>query len=146
MFIINENNVKVPNPKTSYLYKYGVESDYFIIILDGCATVQVGRNEKERMEITAGLFSYYGVDALLYEHETDPLKCIAKDDERKPYEPEFSLKVNSYCVYLKIYRKDWKEIIRKSIIERTYTPPNLTSSNANSPVSLADTSNGSIIA
>ena len=135
----------MPNPKTSFLYKYGVESDYFIIILDGCATVQVGRNDKERMEITAGLFSYYGVDALLYEHETDPLKAVSKEsEERRPYQPEFSLKVNSYCVYLKIYRKDWKEVVRRSIFERTNTS-NQASPNANSPVSLADTSNGSII-
>ena len=88
---ITVDGVKKPNPRTSYLYEYGVESDYFTIILDGCATVEVGRNEKERMEITAGLFSYYGVDSLLYEHETDPLKSVSKDDDRRPYEPEFSL-------------------------------------------------------
>lgn len=96
-----------------YLYKYGVECDYFIIILDGKAVVQVG---KEGMEVDAGLFSYYGTDALLDENETDPIKSVAATS--KPYKPEFSLKVNSYCVYLQITRKDWKDAVKQSMIER----------------------------
>lgn len=96
-----------------YLYKYGVECDYFIIILDGKAVVQVG---KEGMEVEAGLFSYYGTDALLDENETDPIKSVAATS--KPYKPEFSLKVNSYCVYLQITRKDWKDAVKQSMIER----------------------------
>lgn len=96
-----------------YLYKYGVECDYFIIILDGKAVLQVG---KEGMEVDAGLFSYYGVDALCDENETDPLKSIASP--WKPYKPEFSLKVNSYCVYLQITHKEWKDAVKQSMIER----------------------------
>ncbi len=96
-----------------YLFKYGIEADYFIIILEGSAIVQVG---KEGMEINAGLFSYYGVDALVDENDTDPLKAIA--NEKKHYTPEFSLKVNSYCVYLQITRRDWIEAVNQSIIER----------------------------
>ena len=75
-----------------YLYQYGVECDYFIIILEGNALVQVG---KEGMEINAGLFSFYGVNALIDESQKDPLECIGNDSTRKPYKPEFSLKVNS---------------------------------------------------
>jgi hypothetical protein len=108
------------NDMNMYLYKYDVECDYFIIILDGNALVQVG---KEGMEINAGLFSYYGVNALLNDDEKDPLECISRPDtERRPYKPEFSLKVNSYCVYLQIKRKEWKDAVKKSIIERTYAP------------------------
>ena len=105
------------NDSNIYLYKYGVECDYFIIILDGAAVVQVG---KEGMEINAGLFSYYGIDSLLNEHEKDPLECIGNDASRKPYKPEFSLKVGSYCVYLKITRAEWKNAVKNSIMERTY--------------------------
>ena len=146
-FTIEKRNLAEIENESDYLYKYGLACDYFIIILDGNATVQVGR-EKGGMEISAGLFSYYGVDALLYENETDPLKSISlKDNERKQYEPEFSLKVNSYCVFLKIKRSDWKDAVRKSLIERTYINSN---SNADSPSSLIininDTSNTSILA
>lgn len=146
--IEKRNLVEVDN-ESDYLYKYDVECDYFIIILDGSATVLVGRNEKEKMEINAGLFSYYGVGALLYEneYEMEPLKCITKDEDRRPYKPEFSLRVNSYCVFLRITRKDWKDAVRKSILERTYTITQ-TSPTANSPVSTnsnhADISNISI--
>lgn len=100
-----------------YLYQYGVESDCFIIILDGTATLQVGR---EGMEISAGLFSYYGVNALVDDGETLP-DCIENDTFRKPYKPEFSLKVTSYCVCLKITRKEWKDPVKKTILERKYT-------------------------
>lgn len=96
-----------------YLYKYGVECDYFIIVLEGKAVLQVG---KEGMEVDAGLFSYYGVDALVDEKETDPLKSIT--NPFKPYKPEFSLKVNSYCVYLQITRNEWKDAVKQSMIER----------------------------
>ena len=110
----NENDMNM------YLYKYNVECDYFIIILEGSATVQVGL-EEEGMEINAGLFSYYGVNALLYDNEKDPNELLSiGHEERKPYKPDFSLKVNSYCVYLKITRKDWLDAVKKSKIERTY--------------------------
>lgn len=139
------NLVEVEN-ENDYLYTYGVSCDYFIIILDGSATVQIGKKEKERMEINAGLFSYYGVDSLVYEDEQDPLKAL-QDEKRTPYEPEFSLKVDSYCVYLKITRKAWKDAVRKSLMERTYTGGQVTS-NANSPMSqtsnIVDISNGSL--
>jgi hypothetical protein len=110
----NENDMNM------FLYKYNVECDYFIIILDGSATVQVGQ-EEEGMEINAGLFSYYGVNALLYDYEKDPNELLSyTHEERKSYKPDFSLKVNSYCVYLKITRKDWLDAVKKSKIERTY--------------------------
>ena len=111
-----------------YLYKYGVQSDCFTIILEGSALVQIG---KEGMEFNAGLFSYYGVDALLDENEPLPLKSIL--NETKVYTPEFSLKINSYCVYLQITRKEWIDAVKQSLIERRALEgksiPNLASSN-----------------
>ena len=103
-----------------YLYQYGVPCDYFVIILDGSALVQVG---KEGLEVQAGLFSYYGVSALLNESERgDPHEIIASASTT-PYVPEFSLQVVDYCVYLKITRGDWLDAVKKSIIERTYALP-----------------------
>lgn len=114
--IEKRNLSQIENDKSMYLYEYGVECDYFIIILDGDAKVEVG---KEGMEINAGLFSYYGIDALLSENEKD-VKCIEDDANRKPYTPEFSLIVKSYCVYLKVKRSTWKDAVKKTMIERMY--------------------------
>ena len=103
------------NDQNMYLYKYGKECEHFIIILDGKAVLKVG---KEGMEVDAGLFSYYGVDALMDENHTDPIKCLAS--KPNPYKPEFSLKVNSYCVYMKITRSMWAEAVKQSQIERNF--------------------------
>lgn len=45
-----------------YLYRYGRGCHYFILILSGEATIEVG---KERLEFPAGPFSYFGENALL---------------------------------------------------------------------------------
>lgn len=109
-----------------YLYEYDVPCDYFIIILDGNATLKVGQ---EGMEINAGLFSYYGINALVEENDKNNNNTnststadltVDNDSKRKLYKPEFSLIVNSYCVYLKVTREAWKDAVKKSIIERLY--------------------------
>ena len=115
--IKEKRNLSNDTNSNIYLYEYGVECDYFIIILDGEATVQVG---KEGMEIKAGLFSFYGVNALIDENQNDPLEFIGNDSIRKPYKPEFSLRINSYCVYIQITRAEWKLAVKNSIIERNY--------------------------
>lgn len=111
-FTIEKRNL---SGNDEYLYQFGVESDYFITILDGNATLQLG---SEGYQINAGLFSYYGVDALINDDEKDPLECIGNDCNRKPYKPEFSLKVDNHCVCWKISRKDWKDAVKKTIMEQ----------------------------
>lgn len=124
-----------------YLYEYGVPCDYFIIILDGSATVKVG---KEGMEIAAGLFSFYGIDALkpgndivglrlnesllkpnpaavavsLSENDLSGGFGVTLEHNRIQYTPEFSLIVNSYCVYMKVTRSQWADAVTKSMVER----------------------------
>lgn len=146
--LINEkrNLTQDENDKNMYLYEFDVPCDYFIIILDGSATVKVG---KEGMEINAGLFSYYGIDALkpgndvaglrlhnsLNMHSTlsSPAVVMSMSEtdlsannsgnnsggsEKIVYKPEFSLIVNSYCVYLKVTRSQWGDAVTKSMMER----------------------------
>ena len=115
--IKEKRNLSNDTNSNIYLYEYGVECDYFIIILDGEATVQVG---KEGMEIKAGLFSFYGLNALIDDNQKDPLECIGNESLRKPYKPEFSLRINSYCVYMQITRAEWKLAVKNSIMERNY--------------------------
>ena len=127
-----------------YLYAYGVESDYFVIILDGNAELKVGR---DGMEVNAGLFSYYGVNALFNDDSIKDAKSLLCSNtielttksntnlnnfihatnssllaynSNLKYVPEFSLKVNSYCVYMKITRADWLDLVKKSLVKKTF--------------------------
>lgn len=144
--LINEkrNLTQDETDQNMYLYKYDVECDYFIIILDGSAIVKVG---KEGMEINANLFSYFGIDALKPGNDIAGLRLhnslsnnnmstpvvmisISETDlsannnnnnnthENLLYKPEFSLIVNSYCVYLKVTRSQWADAVTKSMMER----------------------------
>ncbi len=119
------------------LYEYGAECDYFLIILDGSAVLEVGKDTNSIMEINAGLFSYYGVNALLDDSIKDAKHLFALMHQQQCqanstdtiatnhsatsgvmpkiiYKPEFTLKVNSYCVYLKVTRDDWLDVVKKS--------------------------------
>lgn len=128
--VIEKRNLSGYESDTSMLlYQYGVESDYFIIILDGNALLEVG-GESGSIEINAGLFSYYGVHALVDESVQDAkqiLSLITTSDTSstdlstippsslfKPYKPEFNLRVDSYCVYMKITRAEWLDVVKKS--------------------------------
>jgi hypothetical protein len=98
-----------------YLYKYGRGCDYFILILSGEATIEVG---SEKLEFPAGPFAYFGVNALLAGSETaDEVlqeESKLKENEKKNvffngsrqskkyYVPDFSLRVDDRCVYMKL--------------------------------------------
>ena len=100
-----------------YLYKCGKEADYFIILLDGQAVVQSGQ---DGMEINAGLFSYFGVDALLGENEEENVQDLLSDKLRV-YKPDFSLRVNTHCVYWRVTRNQWLSVVKQSILEKHAT-------------------------
>jgi len=98
-----------------YLYQYGKVSNYFILILSGEATIEVG---KEKLEFPAGPFAYFGMNALL--SGCDAADQILKEDfdsTKKPYIPDFSLRVDDRCVYMKIDRDLWKSGVIKSRLE-----------------------------
>ncbi|CAF0950668.1 unnamed protein product, partial [Brachionus calyciflorus] len=124
-----------PDLPREYLYRYGRPSNYFILIISGEATIEVGR---EKLEFSAGAFAYFGVDSLIKEY--DSLKEILsnenfsnlaiknelKKSQSKNYIPDFSLRVDNRCVYLKIDRALWKRGVIKSWSEKngnqqTYT-------------------------
>ena len=86
-----------------YLYKLGEECDYFVLILSGNAYVEIG---KEKLEVNAGIFSYYGVNALVDDTSTAK-DVLAKTHRHKAYIPEFSLKIKDDCVFFQMSRKEW---------------------------------------
>ena len=85
-----------------YLYKYGIGCNYFILVLAGEATIEVG---SEKLEFPAGPFTYFGARALLA--GSDTAEAVLQESEAKPkknrfYYPDFSLRVDDHCVYMKL--------------------------------------------
>jgi hypothetical protein len=139
--ILEKRNLSSENERADpnmMLYEYGVECDYFLIILDGSAVLEMGGKDRNSvLEVNAGPFSYYGVNALVEESVRDAEELFALLQQqlqlstdtigsghsarsRAPaapklgYKPEFSLKVSSYCVYMKLTRADWLDLVKKS--------------------------------
>lgn len=113
-----------------YLYNYGRGCNYFILILSGEATIEVG---KEKLEFPAGPFAYFGVNALLAGSET-PDEVLEEETKLKNnesknvffnesrqmkryYVPDFSLRVDDRCVYMKLDRELWRNGVIKSRYE-----------------------------
>lgn len=124
---------KRPDRKSppEYLYNYGRGCDYFILILSGEATIEVG---KEKLEFPAGPFAYFGVNALLAGSDTaeevlqeesklkeNESKNVffneAKQTNKRYYVPDFSLRVDDRCVYMKLDRELWRNGVIKSRYE-----------------------------
>lgn len=142
-----------------YLYTYGRACNYFILILSGEATIEVGI---EKLEFPAGSFAYFGVNALLAGSETaDEVlqeETKLKNNENKNvffneskqsrntryYVPDFSLRVDDRCVYMKLDRELWRNGVIKSRYEIQnnmlsdqidYNPPEATSNLGSTPES-----------
>ena len=139
------------NHSAEYLYEYGKGCNYFILILSGEATIEVG---KEKLEFPAGPFAYFGVNALLCACDTadqvlqqaDQQKLLhatsspsvaaaratagikssvtmtpptfAKQQRAHTYVPDFSLRVDDRCVYMKLDRELWLNGVIKSRLEK----------------------------
>ena len=104
-----------------YLYKLGEPSNTFIIILDGNAILEIG---KDKIVVQAGLFSYYGLNALIDPLSQNSIQDVLDNEQNyKIYVPEFSLKIKNHqrCVYFQITREEWLKLIVKSNIERKYS-------------------------
>ena len=117
---------------SEYLYTYGKGCNYFVLIISGEATIEVG---KEKLEFPSGPFAYFGVNALLCGSETveqllqDETASMSSDTEskedftakKKPfskqYIPDFSLRVDDRCVYMKVDRDLWRSGVIKSRYE-----------------------------
>ena len=98
-----------------YLYQYGKRSNYFIIILTGEATIEVGI---EKLEFIAGQFAFFGVNALLNDSESaDQILKDVANIRQCHYTPDFSLRVDDRCVYFKIDRDLWLNGVKKSKYE-----------------------------
>ena len=67
-FEFDEDEIKAG--KTTYIYEYGKPVDYFVLIINGKAELETG---KEKIVSEIGSFSYFGVSALYVSEEDSSL-------------------------------------------------------------------------
>ena len=109
----------------TYLYKYNVACDYFILLIEGCLLVEAG---KEKTQFLTKQFDHFGIKALLGDATTVD-QVLKNIPPYKPYVPEFSLKIDyknyyvlnqhfSSLVYLKINRQTWLNAVNSTYVKR----------------------------
>jgi hypothetical protein len=113
--------------KIQYIYKYGKSVNFFVLIIEGFMTIEVG---EERIEFIAGAFEYFGVQALMGNAKTIE-QVLDNTPAYKQYIPEFSLVINyktygeretkvySKVMYLRIDRNLWLNAVRTTHFKRT---------------------------
>jgi metal transporter CNNM len=124
--IIIPNQVSA-NDENHYVYKYGKACSYFVMVIEGHMIIEIG---EEKTELLVKPFEYFGIKALLGDCKTVS-EVIENKPAYKPYEPEYSLKVNykNYysnsksddyqCVmYLKIDRSLWLNAINTTQLKK----------------------------
>ena len=163
--IFKESRRTDPKLPREYLFRYGKICNYFVLILSGEATIEVG---KEKLEFSTGPFSYFGVDSLLCGFESaeqmfiedSPFSNLTNSNPNdeifgmknfpKSYVPDFSLRVDERCVYLKIDRNLWRNGVIKSRLERNSNHKSLSigdlrSNKEDKEDSISNTNNESLI-
>jgi hypothetical protein len=136
-FLRHPENIKemrnLSNETNLNLYTNGKEADYFIVILEGSAVLEFASNWK----LVAGLFSFYGVRALIDDNEKTPLDIINNNDKiPTPFKPDYSLTVNTVCIYFQISRKQYIDIVKKSVFlaNNVIVPNTTTTTQTTAPV------------
>ncbi|XP_062622219.1 metal transporter CNNM4-like [Saccostrea cucullata] len=112
-----EEIVKKEN-SDQYLFRENVPCDYFILILQGNVEVTVG---KEGLRFFTGPFSYYGSQALkitdnslIYPSSTESLYS-----KLEPYIPDFSVRVESNLLFVRVRRAEYIAARRATMMGKT---------------------------
>ena len=106
--VIEEKDSAEDN-ETAYLYKNGVHSDFFSLILQGRIEVVVGI---ENIVFEDGPFSVFGVNALLCE-------------SGQHFLPDYAVKVITHIQYLKVSRSLYRSAVRASKMEKENKTPDI---------------------
>lgn len=70
------DEIRSKNGKPTYIYEYGKQADYFVLILNGHAELITG---KEKIVSEVGPFSYFGVSALCVSCQMTFSVCMSFD-------------------------------------------------------------------
>jgi len=101
-------------PEKQFIYKKGVPSDYFVLILEGTVQVQVGN---EQLNFESGPFTYYGKTAL---SQSEGRKSMGLNNtevkrpsqDRSAFKPDFSLIAHEDVKYIKITWKQFEKALK----------------------------------
>ncbi|CAF1462085.1 unnamed protein product [Adineta steineri] len=115
-FEFDEDDVKAG--KTTYIYEYGKPVDYFVLIVNGKAELETG---KEKIVSEVGSFSYFGVSALYSSEEKVEELVRLKSNKFRPYVPDFSLRISEDVQILRIRRVHWLAAVRATFFETKQT-------------------------
>ncbi|CAF1471472.1 unnamed protein product [Adineta ricciae] len=118
----NEDETK--SGKTTYIYEYGKAVDYFVLIVNGNAELETG---KEKIVSEIGSFYYFGASALYSSDEKIDDLIRSKSNKFRPFTPDFSLRVSETVQILRIRRVHWLAAVRATYFERKQTPNDNTS-------------------
>ncbi|CAF2320775.1 unnamed protein product [Rotaria sp. Silwood2] len=115
-FEFDEDDAKVG--KTTYIYEYGKPVDYFVLIVNGKAELETG---KEKIVSEVGSFSYFGVSALYNPDEKVDELIRLKSNKFRPFIPDFSVRVSEDVQILRIRRVHWLAAVRATYFENRQT-------------------------
>ncbi|CAF0803215.1 unnamed protein product [Adineta ricciae] len=115
-FEFDEDDVKAG--KTTYIYEYGKPVDFFVLIVNGKAELETG---KEKIVSEVGSFSYFGVSALYSSEEKIEELTRLKSNKFRPYIPDFSLRVSEDVQILRVRRVHWLAAVRATYFENKQT-------------------------
>ncbi|CAF4497445.1 unnamed protein product, partial [Didymodactylos carnosus] len=102
------------NGKSDYIYEYGKPVDFFVLIVNGCAQLETG---KEKIVSEVGSFSYFGVSALYNSDEKVDDLVRLKSKNSRPFIPDFSVRVCEDVQILRIRRIHWLAAVRATYFE-----------------------------
>ncbi|CAF1141906.1 unnamed protein product [Rotaria sordida] len=104
--------------KITYIYEYGKPVDYFVLIVNGNAELETG---KEKIVSEIGSFYYFGVSALCNPDEKLDDLIRSKSNRFRPFIPDFSLRVSEDVQILRIRRVHWLAAVRATYFEKKQT-------------------------
>ncbi|CAM4897569.1 unnamed protein product [Rotaria socialis] len=104
--------------KTTYIYEYDKPVDYFVLIINGNAELETG---KEKIVSEIGSFYYFGVSALYNPDEKLDDLIRSKSNRFRPFMPDFSLRVSEDVQILRIRRVHWLAAVRATYFEKKQT-------------------------
>jgi len=104
--------------KVTYIYEYGKPVDFFVLIVNGSAQLETG---KEKIVSEVGSFSYFGVSALFNPEENVDDLVRLKSNKFRPFIPDFSVRVSEDVQILRIRRVHWLAAVRATYFENRQT-------------------------
>ncbi|CAF0976819.1 unnamed protein product [Rotaria sordida] len=115
-FEFDEDDAK--SGKITYIYEYGKPVDYFVLIVNGKAELETG---KEKIVSEIGSFSYFGVSALYNSDEKVDDLIRLKSNKFRPFIPDFSVRISEDVQILRIRRVHWLAAVRATYFENRQT-------------------------